>query len=127
MFQRKAMWTIALLFCLSGAMSPTGAGEEERAWIEEAGRLVEAAASGRAEAPVFRREVKQSRELLREMVRNTDPDERQRYQDMILMVALLDAAAACHQGGHIVCPPDLMQQLRVQLARLRALPGVAPS
>lgn len=126
MFRHKAMWMIALL-CALWSMGPAAAdaGEEEQAWIEEAGRLVEAAASGRAEALAFRRQVKQSRERLREMVRNTAPGDRQRYQDMILMVALLDAAAACHQGGHILCPPDLMRQLRAQLARLRAQPGAA--
>lgn len=115
---RGAVLLLGLLPLSGQAADP--AAEDRRAWIEEAGALVEAADSGRAEARAFQREVRASREALRELVRRADPDERAEYQNMILMVALLDAAAACHRGGYIVCPPDLMRQMRAQMARLRA-------
>ncbi|MEX2365909.1 MAG: hypothetical protein WD601_04845 [Pseudohongiellaceae bacterium] len=103
------------------AQSPVS--EDELIWIEDAQQLVEAAASGRAEARSFQRQVKQSRDTLRGIVRNAGENSSERHQNMILMVALLDAAAACHRAGHIVCPPDLMRQLRTQLSRLQAQTG----
>lgn len=127
MRRRVALWMMALFLCLLPgiSMAVSQVPEDERAWINEAGEMVEAADSGRAEALAFRRQVQASRESLREMVRASDPDDRERYQHMILMVALLDAAAACHRGGYIVCPPDLMRQMRAQLARLQAQIGTA--
>jgi len=97
--------------------------ENERLWIEKAAQLVEAAGSGKADARSFQRRVEQSRETLRDIVRNAGSEDSERHQTMILMVALLDAAAACHRAGRIVCPPDLMRQLRAQLARLQAYVG----
>ncbi len=122
MFRYKSIWLMAVLLCLlpMGSVAATLTGEAERAWIEEAGELVEAADSGKAPAVLFQRDVRASREALRELVRNADPEDRAHYQNMVLMVALLDAAAACHRGGVIVCPPDLMRQMRAQMARLRA-------
>lgn len=127
MRRRVALWMVSLFLCLLPGISMAASlvPEDERAWINEAGEMVEAADSGRAEALAFRRQVQASRESLREMVRASDPDDRERYQHMILMVALLDAAAACHRGGYIVCPPDLMRQMRAQLARLQAQIGTA--
>lgn len=114
-----------LLLCLLpvNLMAEPLVSEKEQAWIEEAQQLVEAAASGQAEARSFQRQVEQSREALREIVSNAESGDSERHQNMILMVALLDAAAACHRAGYIVCPPDLMRQLRAQLARLQAQIG----
>lgn len=119
----RTLSALLLLMCLWPLQSMAATSvvaDEERAWVETAIQLVEAADSGRAEALAFRRQVQQSREALREMVRVADPDDRARFQNMILMVALLDAAAACHRGGVIVCPPDLMRQMREQISRLEA-------
>lgn len=58
------------------------------------------------------------RESLRELVRATNPENRTGLNDLVMMIALLDAAAACHRGGMIVCPPDLMREMRAQMARL---------
>jgi hypothetical protein len=129
MLRRRVIGALAILWGLpglwpAGTLAASLVSEADRAWIERAGELVEAADSGRAEALQFRREVQESREILRELVRSADPEDRARYQNKILMVALLDAAAACHRGGYIVCPPDLMRQMRAQLARLQAQIGV---
>ncbi len=99
--------------------------EKARAWIREASRMVEAAGSGSADAHAFKQQVEGSRESLRELVRSVAQTDRESFQDMVLMVALLDSAAACHKGGHIICPPDLMQQLRAQQARLQAQLGAS--
>ncbi len=94
-------------------------------WIKEAGGLVESASSNKADARDFKDQVKRSRESLRSLILSVAPDNRARFQDMVLMLALLDAAAACHKGGFIICPPDLMQQMRAQQGRLQAQVGVA--
>ena len=100
--------------------APVLLSDQSRAWIGEAEYLVKAAGSGRAEAGDFKRRVESSRESLRAIMRAVPVDDRDRYHDMVLMVALLDAAAACHKAGYIICPPDLMQQLRAQQQRLQA-------
>lgn len=106
-----------------GGMAATMFADKKQEWVEEAGALVDAADSGTAKARAFQREVRASRESLRDLVRDSDPESRGGYQNMILMVALLDAAAACHRGGYIVCPPDLMRQMRELMVRLRAQVG----
>ena len=126
MISMRTLSGVLLLLCLWPLQSMAVTSvvpDDERAWVETAFQLVEAADSGRAEALAFRRQVQQSRETLRELVRAADPEDRARFQNMILMVALLDAAAACHRGGVIVCPPDLMRQMRLQIARLQAQIG----
>ncbi len=95
-----------------------------QAWIIDAGGLITAAGSGRADAREFKRQVERSREALRDMMLGAPEGERERFNDLVLMVALLDAAAACHKAGYIICPPDLMQQLRAQQGRLQTLFGM---
>ena len=64
------------------------------------------------------------RELLRQvMLDNRDRDESEQFPqplllDMVRMSALLHSAADCKTGLVIVCPTDLMQQLRSQQARV---------
>lgn len=125
MDRRKFVGGLGLMMGLwpLGGMAATLLADKKREWVEEAGALVDAADSGKAEARAFQREVRASREALRELVRDSDPDSRGGYQGMILMVALLDAAAACHRGGYIVCPPDLMRQMRELMVRLRTEVG----
>jgi hypothetical protein len=127
MFRREFAWLVILLMGLVpvSVLAADPVAEERLAWVEQAGALVEAADSGSAEARAFQREVRASREALRELVREASPEDRGQYQSMILMVALLDAAAACHRGGYIVCPPDLMRQMQAQMARLRAQLGAS--
>lgn len=122
MHRRRFLGGLGLLIGLwpLGGTAATLIADKKREWVEEAGALVDAADSGRAEARAFQREVRASREALRDLVRESDPESRGDYQNMILMVALLDAAAACHRGGYIVCPPDLMRQMREVMVRLRA-------
>lgn len=104
-----------------GAPVALGGNEEPTSrdvWVAKAAHLVDAADSGLAPASSFRREVSEMRGNLRELVRSTDPEKRAALNDLVLMIALLDAAAACHRGGVIVCPPDLMREMRSQLSRL---------
>ena len=64
------------------------------------------------------------RELLRQvMLNNRDRAESEQLPqplllDMVRMSALLHSAADCKTGLVIVCPTDLMQQLRSQQARV---------
>ena len=64
------------------------------------------------------------RELLRQvMLDNRDRGAREQLPqpllvDMVRMSALLHSAAECKTGLVIVCPTDLMQQLRSQQARV---------
>lgn len=97
----------------------------ERAWVEEAERLVEAAATGRADAAVFQQRVQANRTKLRRMMpsggafhseaSNIMPEKRQLLSSMVVLDALLKSAAACQTRGRIVCPATLMMQLRTSL------------
>ncbi len=86
--------------------------------------LVDRAGSGSAPAHQFRLEARMYRELLRQvMLDNRGRAGRERFPqpmllDMVRMSALLHAAADCKTGRVIVCPADLMQQLRSQQARV---------
>ena len=86
--------------------------------------LVSRAGSGSAPALEFRLEARMYRELLRKVVLdNRDRPEREQMPqpllvDMVRMSALLHSAAECKTGLVIVCPTDLMQQLRSQQARV---------
>jgi hypothetical protein len=80
----------------------------------------------------FRRDIGAHRERLREIVRAAKAPPApltELHRSMILMNALLHAAAECHAGGRLVCPPELMQQIEHQLAlgfrQLGALEGIA--
>lgn len=86
--------------------------------------LVAKAASGSAPAHEFRLEARMYRELLRQvMLDNRERVESEQMPqpllvDMVRMSALLHSAAECKTGLVIVCPADLMQQLRSQQARV---------
>jgi hypothetical protein len=90
--------------------------------------LVEKAGSGATPAHNFRVETRMYRELLRQIMLadRQHPTAKQLPQDLLLemvrMSALLHAAADCKTGYVIVCPADLMLQLKAQQSRVsRAL------
>ena len=86
--------------------------------------LVDRAGSGSAPAHEFRIEARMYRELLRQVMldnRDRSIDEQlpqPTLLDMVRMSALLHSAAECKTGRVIVCPTDLMQQLRSQQSRI---------
>ena len=86
--------------------------------------LIARAGSGSAPAHEFRIEAHMYRELLRQvMLDNRDRAISEQLPqpmllDMVRMSALLHSAADCKTGRVIVCPTDLMQQLRSQLSRV---------
>ena len=86
--------------------------------------LVIKAGSGATPAHNFRVETRMYRELLRQtmLADRQHPEAEQLPQDLLLemvrMSALLHAAADCKTGYMIVCPPDLMLQLKAQQARV---------
>ena len=86
--------------------------------------LVEKAGSGSTPAHEFRVEARIYRELLRQaMLSNrSQPTSDQLPQhlllDMVRMSALLQAAADCKTGFVIICPADLLRQLKSQQARV---------
>jgi hypothetical protein len=86
--------------------------------------LVAKAGSGSAPAHEFRLEARMYREMLRQvMLDNRDRGASEQLPqpllvDMVRMSALLHSAADCKTGRVIVCPTDLMQQLRSQQARV---------
>jgi len=90
--------------------------------------LVEKAGSGATPAHNFRVETRMYRELLRQIMLadRQHPTAEQLPQDLLLemvrMSALLHAAADCKTGYMIVCPADLMLQLKAQQSKVsRAL------
>ncbi len=111
---------IASAACLlpwAAASAGKNAYSPERAWIERSAALANAA-KGHADAAEFRREIREHRERLREIVRSTmnPPDKMLALQrSMILTNALLNAASECHSGGRLMCPADLIRQIDAQL------------
>ena len=89
-----------------------------------AGGLVERAASAKAPASQFRIDTVYFRETLRELMlanRERPPADQLSIaflNEMVRMAALLNAAAECQSGRHIVCPADLMDRLRRQHAKV---------
>lgn len=132
MRRRKEQWWLvtAVFLCLSMTAWSAGGVSAERAWIERAEALV-AAAKGHANATGFRQDVEVQRERLREIVRQEGPqptpERRQLHVSMILLNALLKSASDCHQGGRLVCPAELIQQLDAQVkvvhGQLKAVQG----
>ena len=103
----------------------------ERAWVEEAGRLVQLAGTSNADAAQYRRDVSASRKQLRALMppganyfsngSNKSLSSRQQLlSSMIVLDALLKSAAACQTAGRIVCPATLMSQLHSTLASVRS-------
>ena len=108
--------------------------ERAKALVVLAANLVEQAGSGQTQATAFRIDVAYYRETLRDLVKDNDqvPDGERLSKplllDMVRMTALLQSAAQCQTGRYIVCPPDLMTQLRRQqdvLERSPISPGGA--
>ncbi len=90
--------------------------------------LVAQAAAGNANASDFRISATLFRESLRsfmiEREKNDHTSATLSQNDLINLVrmsALLQSAADCKTGRYIVCPPELMQQLRSQQTRLEKL------
>ena len=102
----------------------------ERAWVEEADRLVQLAGTSNADAAQYKRDVLASRKQLRALMppgpnfysgENRLPSPRQQLLSrMIVLDALLKSAAACQTVGRIVCPATLMSQLHTTLASVRS-------
>jgi hypothetical protein len=86
--------------------------------------LVEKAGSGSTPAHEFRVEARMYRELLRQAMRSnrtqstSDQLPQPLLLDMVRMSALLHAAADCKTGFVIICPADLMRQLKSQQSRV---------
>ena len=93
--------------------------------------LVEKAGSGSARAHDFRIEARVYREQLRQVMLSDreQPPTQQLPQDLLLamvrMSALLHAAADCKTGQVIVCPADLLLQLKSQQATVTQALAVA--
>ena len=90
--------------------------------------LVAQAAAGNTNASDFRIKATLFRESLRsfmiEREKNDHTSATLSQNDLINLVrmsALLQSAADCKTGRYIVCPPELMQQLRSQQTRLEKL------
>ena len=107
----------------------------ERAWVEEASRLVQLAGTSNADAAQYQRDVLASRRQLRALMppgpiffsggSNKSPSPRQQLlSSMVVLDALLKSAAACQTVGRIVCPATLMSQLHTTLASVRSNLGV---
>lgn len=86
--------------------------------------LVEQASTGRAPANDFQLQARIYREQLRQTMLVNDklvPSQQlpaDLLMGMVRMSALLHAAADCKSGLVIICPPDLLRQLRAQQARV---------
>ena len=94
--------------------------EKEHDWLEEASQLVVQAQSSQSDAVQFNKDVRESRTQLRNMVQQArhvklSAVHQELHSIMLVMGVLLKSAAACQAGGHIVCPPMLMSQLKTVL------------
>ena len=122
----KKILLFGIVFWLSTALAnatplPTATSlKKERDWLEQAAQLVLAAQGAHADATLFNKDVRESRASLREIMQQARNIElsiqhRQLHSTMLVMDVLLKSAAACQTGGHIVCPPMLMTQLKTVL------------
>lgn len=119
---------------LSAYGNATNAGTKqcpERAWVEEASRLVQLAGTSKADAAQYQRDVLASRRQLRALMppgpvyfsdgSKKSPSPRQQLlSSMVVLDALLKSAAACQTVGRVVCPATLMSQLHATLASVRS-------
>lgn len=124
---------LVVLGCLLWATPSLGsaapARDAESVWIANAGRLVAVAVKGEAPIGDFRGQVDRSRESLRHIFlanRGKAPDPRRAlHMQMLVLSMLLEAAAGCHQGGKVACPPALISQLISQRNIVRQLAATA--
>lgn len=93
--------------------------------ITSSQKLVSEAATGSTHATTFRINATLFRESLRSFMLdrekgNTSSDGLSKTDliNLVRMSALIQSAADCKTGRYIVCPPELMQQLRSQQALL---------
>lgn len=98
--------------------------------IASSQKLVNEAATGSTHATTFRINATLFRESLRSFMlareKNSTGSDRLSNTDLLNLVrmsALIQSAADCKTGRYIVCPPELMQQLRSQQALLEKLPN----
>ena len=108
---------LPLLGAAAARGAPHGKLPGERAWLQRSEALARAAKAN-ANVADFRRDISAHRERLREIVRAAGKAPEpiaELHRSMILMNALLHAAADCHAGGRLKCPPELMQQIEHQL------------
>lgn len=121
---RSSRYVLVLLWLcvLLGSSAATAAADLDREaqWVERAAELVQAAGSRQADAVEFNRDVAEMRSELGALVRGDTAGPQALYQQMVLMVALLESAAACQSGGRIVCPVELMLQMNNQIRQLKA-------
>jgi hypothetical protein len=94
--------------------------KEENDWLDQTARLVLAAQGAHADARLFNEDVRASRADLRKIMQKArhmelSPQHRQLHSTMLVLDVLLKSAAACQTGGHIVCPPMLISQLKTVL------------
>ena len=102
----------------------------ERAWVEEASRLVQLAGTSNADAAQYKRDVSANRRQLRALMppgpkyfsdgNKSHSSRQQLLSSMIVLDALLKSAASCQTAGRIVCPATLMSQLHSTLASVRS-------
>jgi hypothetical protein len=98
--------------------------------IASSRKLVSQAATGSTHATTFRINATLFRESLRSFMlarengnSGSDGLSKTDLINLVRMSALLQSAADCKTGRYIVCPPELMQQLRSQQALLEKLPN----
>ena len=140
MFRLPAVLSLSMLMISTASLWPQPMGLAQDAAVTSAGALlaglqnlnslsaglVEQASSGRAPAQEFQLQARIYREQLRQtMLANADLAASQQLPqalllDMVRMSALLHAAADCKSGLVIICPTDLLRQLRVQQAGVEA-------
>lgn len=94
--------------------------KKEQNWLDQATQLVIAARGSHTDAILFNNDVRASRASLRHIMQKArhlklSTEHRQLHSTMLVMDVLLKSAAACQTGGHIVCPPMLMSQLKTVL------------
>lgn len=119
-FLLSALAWLTIVYANTPQPSGVIAMHDEHDWLNFATRLVNQAQGAQTDAVLFNKDVKKSRARLREIVqirRNTKQATKHRelHSIMLIMDVLLKSAAACQTGGHIVCPPMLMSQLKTVL------------
>ncbi|MEJ2644066.1 MAG: hypothetical protein P8180_03890 [Gammaproteobacteria bacterium] len=125
---------LVILACLLWATPSFGAAaaspdDADSAWVAHAVRLVHAAVTGTAPIADFRRQVVDSRKRLRRIflanMGKGSGTRRALHMQMLVLNSLLQAAASCHQGGTVSCPPTLISQLINERDIVQRLAGKA--
>lgn len=130
----RLFYMTALFLLCVGLLSATETDSDETAPVTLASlitasrTLVAEAATGTSNATRFRIDATLFRESLRSFMLQqeqsggeADAVPRNDLMNLVRMSALLQSAADCKTGRYIVCPPELMQQLRNQQGLLEQL------